>query len=130
MKTPMMRTALVLSAAALASALVAGCDNKEKPRDSEENSASDAGTSKASKVAADEPDLAKAMGSVASARANSAANAAGGPPPSGIFGPGEADKASVKGAPASLTVGSDGAEPRLLLGAPTKPGIKRTGTID
>jgi hypothetical protein len=115
----------------LASALAFGCDKKEKQRDSEgDNSASDAGASKENKLGADEPDLAKAMGSVAAARANPAAGTAGGPPPTGIFGPGEADKAAAKGAPASLTVGSDGSEPRVLLGAPLKPGIKRAGTID
>jgi hypothetical protein len=129
MKTPTIRSALALSAVALAGALALGCDKKEK-QDSDENRASDAGASKASKVAADEPDLAKAMGSVASARANPAAGTAGGPPPTGIFGPGEADKAAAKGAKASLTVGSEGSEPRLLLGTPLKPGIKRTGTVD
>ena len=129
MKTPTIRTALVLSAVTLASTL-AGCDKSEKQRSSEENPASDAGASKASKVAADEPDLAKAMGSVASARANAAQGAAGGPPPTGIFAPGEADKAAAKGAPATLTVGNEGSEPRVLLGAPPKPGAKRAGTID
>jgi len=129
MKTPTMRSALVLSAVALASALALGCDKKEK-QDSEESHASDAGTSKASKVAADEPDLAKAMGSVAAARANPAAATAGGPPPTGIFGPGEADKAAAKGAAALLTVGSEGSEPRVLLAPLPKPGLKRTGTVD
>jgi hypothetical protein len=129
MKTPTMRSALALSAVALASALALGCDKKEKQRDSEDNSAADAGASKANKVAADEPDLAKAMGSVSAARANPAAGTPGGPPPTGIFGPGEADKAAAKGAPASLTVGSEGSEPRVLLGGSVKPG-KRTGTFD
>jgi len=130
MKTPTMRSALVLSAVALASAFSSGCDKKEKQRDSEDNPASDAGASKASQVAADEPDLAKAMGSVAAARANPGASAAGGPPPTGIFGPGEADKAAAKGAPASMVVGSDGSEPRVLLGSAPKPGTKRAGTVD
>jgi len=130
MKTPTMRSALVLSALALASTLALGCDKKEKQRDSEAEGASDAGTSKASKVAADEPDLAKAMGSVAAARSSASANSAGGPPPTGIFGPGEADKAAPKGAPAALTLGSDGAEPRVLLGPTPKPGLKRAGTIE
>lgn len=130
MKTPMMKSALVLSAVALASVFAVGCDKKEKQRDSEGENASDAGTSKENKVAADEPDLAKAMGSVASARPAGSANAAGGPPPTGIFGPGEADKAAAKGAPAALTLGSDGSEPRVSLGPAPKPGLKRTGTID
>jgi len=131
MKTPTMRTALFLSAVAVASALACGCDKKETQRDSEQgNVASDAGVSKASQVAADEPDLAKAMGSVAAGRANTAANTAGGPPPTGIFAAGEADKAAAKGAPAALTVGSDGAEPRVSLGPAPKPGFKRAGTFD
>jgi hypothetical protein len=129
MKTPTIRSALVLSAVALASAFGVGCDKKEKQRDSEGETESDAGSSKANKVAADEPDLAKAMGSVAAARGSAAANPDG-PPPTGIFGPGEADKAAVKGAPSSLTLGSDGTEPRVLLGPAPKPGLKRTGTID
>ena len=70
------------------------------------------------------------MGSVASARANAAAGTPGGPPPTGIFGPGEADKAAAKGASATLTVGSEGSEPRVLLGPAPKPGMKRTGTVD
>src|SRR6478609_3559423 len=130
MKAPMMRSALVLSAMALASALASGCDKKEKPRDSEAGSASDAGVSKASKAAADEPDLARAMGSVEAARPAGSANAAGGPPPTGIFGPGEADKAAPKGSPATLTLGSNGSEPRVSLGPAPKPGLKRAGTID
>src|SRR4051794_8945487 len=129
MKTPKMRPALILSAVALSSTLIAGCDKQEKPRDSEQNSASDAGSSKAKQVGADEPDLAKAMGSVAAERTNPTAGAAGGPPPTGIFGPGEADKAIAKGAPSLLTVGSEGAEPRVQLGPPPKAGTKRVGTI-
>jgi len=130
MKTPTIGSALVLSAVALASTLVVACDKQEKQHNTESENASDAGVSKASKVAADEPDLAKAMGSVGAARSNPAAGTAGGPPPTGIFGAGEADKAAAKGAPASLTIGSDGSEPRVQLGAPPKPGIKRAGTID
>src|SRR4051794_21034857 len=130
MKTSTKRSALVLSAIALASVLASGCDKKEKQRDEGSEGASDAGASKASKVAADEPDLAKAMGSVAAARANPAAGTAGGPPPTGIFGPGEADKAAARGAPASLALGSDGSEPRVLLGPSLKPGTKRAGMVE
>ncbi|HET7543877.1 MAG TPA: hypothetical protein VFK05_28595, partial [Polyangiaceae bacterium] len=126
-----MRSSLALSAVALASTLAFACDKKENKRDSEgESAASDAGANKENKVAADEPDLARAMGSVAAARANASANAAGGPPPTGIFGPGEADKAAAKGAPASLTLGSEGSEPRVVLGPAPKPGLKRSGTVE
>lgn len=130
MKTPTMKSALVLSAVALASALALGCDKKEKQRDSEGDNAADAGQNKPNNAASDEPDLAKAMGSVASARPAGSANAAGGPPPTGIFGPGEADKAAPKGAASTLTLGSDGAAPRVLLGSAPKPGLKRVGTIE
>jgi len=129
MKTPTMRSALALSAVALASSLVFACDKKESKREGE-NATSDAGTNKPNSVAADEPDLAKAMGSVAAARAGASANAAGGPPPTGIFGPGEADKAAAKGAAPSLTLGSEGSEPRVVLGSALKPGLKRTGEVD
>jgi len=70
------------------------------------------------------------MGSVEAARPAGSANAAGGPPPTGIFGPGEADKAAPKGSPATLTLGSNGSEPRVSLGPAPKPGLKRAGTID
>ena len=132
MKTPTMRTALVLSVASLLSALLLGCDKKETQRDSEDESAADAGKGKAkpSKAETDEPDLAAAMENVSADRAPAGAAAPGGPPPSGIFGPGEADKAAVKGSPATFTLGSDGSEPRVLLGPGPKPGSKRSGTVD
>jgi len=52
------------------------------------------------------------------------------PPPNGIFRPGEADRAATKGSPAALTLGSDGAEPRVLLDSAAKPGIKGSGSVD
>lgn len=120
----------MLCAATALSGLLPGCDKKESQRDSdEETKASDAGP-KQSKAATDEPDLAKAMNSMAAARPTAGGAAAGGPPPNGIFGPGEADKAAPKGGAATLALGSDGAEPRVLLGPAPKPGTKRTGTID
>ncbi|MET0792337.1 MAG: hypothetical protein ABW061_12515 [Polyangiaceae bacterium] len=125
-----MRTALVLSVASLLSALLMGCDKKEAQRDSEDESAADAGKQKPSKAATDEPDLARAMEGVAADRGAAQGAAAGGPPPNGIFAPGEADKAAAKGSPASFTLGSDGAEPRVLLGPGPKPGTKRSGTVD
>ena len=133
MKTPTMRTALVLSAASLLSALVLfGCDKKDAQKDSdEETAASDAGAkTKVSNAETDEPDLAKALGSVAAARPAVGGSAAGGPPANGIFGPGEADKAAAKGSAVALTLGSDGAEPRVLLGPAPKPGTKRSGSVD
>jgi hypothetical protein len=134
MKNPTLKTALALSVASLLAALALGCDKKDAQRDSEDQSAaSDAGPSKASKASkadTDEPDLARALGSVSAARPGAGAAASGGPPPNGIFGPGEADKAAAKGSPAALTLGSDGAEPRVLLGLAPKPGSKRSGTVE
>ena len=126
---PTTRTALALSVANLLFSLLLGCDKKESQR-SEETPASDAGTAKASKAETDDPELARALGSVASARAAGTAAAAGGPPPNGIFAPGEADKAAAKGSLAALTLGSEGAEPRVLLGPAPKPGTKRSGTLE
>ncbi len=131
MKTPTIRSALVLSVASLLSALLAvGCDKKEAQHDSEDEPAADAGkVAKKSKAETDEPDLAQAIDAVA-ARGPAPGATAGGPPPNGIFGPGEADKAASKGAAATFTLGSDGAEPRVLLGPGPKPGTKRSGTVE
>lgn len=128
MKTPTMRTAKVLSIACLAGALLVGCDKKEAPH--EDESAADAGKSKATKAETDEPDLAQAMNAVAAERGPAANAAPGGPPPNGIFAPGQADKAAAKGGPATFALGSEGTEPRVLLGPGPKPGTKRSGTVE
>jgi hypothetical protein len=130
MKTPMIRTALVFSVASLLSALLVGCDKKEPQRDSEAESAADAGKGKLSKAATDEPDLAQAMEKVAADRGPATGATAGGPPPNGIFAPGEADKAAAKASAATFALGSDGSEPRVLLGPGPKPGSKRSGTVE
>jgi hypothetical protein len=132
MKTPTMRTALVLSVASLLSVPLVGCDKKETQRDPEDESATDGGKGKPkpSKAATDEPDLAQAMENVAADRTPALGAAPGGPPPSGIFAPGEADKAAAKGSAATFTLGGDGSEPRVLLGPGPKPGTKRSGSVD
>jgi hypothetical protein len=123
MNSSTLRKALVLSAASALCALTSGCDKHEAQP--EKAASSDAGAPKP----AEDPDLAAA---VASARAGRApednAPAAGGPPPSGIFGPGQADKALAKNAPATLTLGSEGSEPRVQLG-PLKAGSKFSNSI-
>ncbi|MEO7037412.1 MAG: hypothetical protein ABI548_25890 [Polyangiaceae bacterium] len=125
MNSPTLRKALVLSVASVLCALAVGCDKHEAQP--EKAASSDAGAAKS--AAEDDPDLAAA---VASARAGHAvadnAPGAGGPPPSGIFGIGEADKALLKGAPATLTLGGDGSEPRVQLG-PLKAGTKLSNSI-
>jgi hypothetical protein len=61
-----------------------------------------------------DPAIAKAM---AAASASSGANPAqaGGPPESGVFAPGQADRELPAGAAPKLTLGSTGAEPRTTL---------------
>ena len=130
MKISTKRAALVLSVASVMCAALLGCDKKDAKREDDESTHGDAGSEPPSKAAGDEPELARAVAAAAAAHPTGNADTAGGPPASGIFAPGEADKAFAKGGPATITVGSDGAEPRLLLGPGPKPGTKRTGTID
>ncbi|HEY1533910.1 MAG TPA: hypothetical protein VGF76_07820 [Polyangiaceae bacterium] len=131
MNSPTSRNALILSAASLLCSLALGCDKHEAQRDTD----ADAAPPKPKAATDDEPDLAQAVAAVG-ARSGAGANngvaagaAAGGPPPNGIFGPGEADKALAKGAPTTLTLGGDGSEPRVQLGPAPKPGSKRSGTL-
>ncbi|HTA89321.1 MAG TPA: hypothetical protein VK745_07090 [Polyangiaceae bacterium] len=120
-----MRCTEALSLLGLLGAFAMGCEKHEVHHD--DAAADDAGKSK---VAVDEPDLANAVESVAASRAGTTGGAADGPPPNGIFGPGGADKAMAKGNPATLTLGSDGAAPRVTLGPTLKPGSKRSGSIE
>ncbi|HEY4107256.1 MAG TPA: hypothetical protein VGM44_25335 [Polyangiaceae bacterium] len=121
-----MSRAGIFSLVGLSFALALGCDKKEDEHH-EESATSDAGPHKVS----DEPDLDKAVASVAASKAGSAANVGpDGPPPNGIFGPGGADKALAKGAAPIFTLGGDGSEPRVQLGPAAKPGTKRSGTIE
>lgn len=104
----------------LGTLLAAGCEDKPKMVDAEQ--AEDAGHK------AVDPALAKA---VAEAKASDKAGAAsthapGEPPESGVFGPGEADKAMPKGAPPKIVLGGDGAAPRVKLDLAPAPGFKRT----
>lgn len=105
-----------------------GCQ-KEEPKAETTKSDSDA---KASKVDAIDPSLAQAVAaaSVAAPSGKGAAPAQveGGPPPDGVFAPGAADKEIARGALPKLTLGSDGAEPRVKLGVGKSP-AKMSGTI-
>jgi len=78
-----------------------------------------------------DPELAQAM-AAASAGVSSGItpDAGGGPPPSGIFAPGLADKEVMSGQPPKLTLGNEGAEPRVSLRpAQPKPGTKQALTV-
>src|SRR5262249_49120670 len=117
----------IFSLAGLSFALALGCEKKGDEHHEESAVASDAGPSKVS----DEPDLDKAVASVEAAKGGANGNAGpDGPPPTGIFDPGGADKTLAKGAPAVFTLGGDGSEPRVQLGPTPKPGSKRSGTIE
>src|SRR5512146_2646355 len=96
-------------------ALLAGCEDKPKMVDADQ--LADAGHK------AVDPALAKA---VAEAKADekggaASAHAPGEPPETGVFGPGEADKAMPKGAPPKVVLGGDGTAPRVTLKLAPEP---------
>ncbi len=86
-----------------------GCDEKEKRASSGAPSA-EAGVT-ADKYATADPKLAKALQATTSASAASDK----GPPPSGVFPPGAADARHRVGAPTTVDLISDGAEPQVSL---------------
>ncbi len=88
---------------------VCACDNRPTPAVSEP----DAGAS--DKYATADPKLEHALRSAASASVNTS-----GPPPRGVFAPGEADRRHPKEMPTALEIVWEGDEPRvsLLVGSP------------
>jgi hypothetical protein len=78
-----------------------------------------------------DPAIAKAVAAASAGIGKRAAAASsGGPPQSGVFAPGEADRQIKKGAPPILTLGSQGSEPRVKIGPmQPKPGWKSSGTV-
>ena len=121
-----MRT-LVCSAFVVLALGFLGCEKQESQETSAEPVAS------VDKVAALDPAVAKALAQAsAAARSNRRGPAAtpGGPPPSGVFEPGEADREAKRGAAPKVTLGDRGAEPRVSLGSvQPKPGWKSQGTV-
>lgn len=100
---------------------------KSEPRE-EQRSESD---TPAKKVEAIDPDLAQAVAQASAAAPGDGAPPAqveGGPPPDGVFAPGAADKELARGALPKITLGSEGSEPKLLLGVAKAP-AKLSGTI-
>src|SRR5688572_2443916 len=91
-------------------ACVFACAKEQEQAPTEEKP--DAGA--VDKTAQLDPSLAKAV-EAAAAKPAQQAGAAGGPPPNGIFGPGEADKEMLPGAPAKITLGGEGEQPRYTL---------------
>ena len=85
----------------------------------------------ASKVEAIDPDLAQAVAAASVERSGprgAPPQAEGGPPADGVFGPGAADKELPRGGMPKITLGSEGADPKQLLG-PSKSAGKLSGTI-
>jgi hypothetical protein len=118
----MLRTTSLILTFAL-SAL--GCNKSEPSPESKTK----ADAEPAAKQPALDPDLAEAVAQASAAPAASGApvGAEGGPPPDGVFAPGAADKELLRGALPKITLGSEGSEPRVLLG-PKSP-QKLSGTI-
>src|SRR5690349_19604798 len=104
---------------------LSGACNKES------NDAPIAAASAAPNERAVDPDIAQAV-AAASARPGpgAAGSKEGGPPPNGIFSAAAAEKEAPKGSLPKVTLGSDGADPKVALGpAQPKPGTKASGKI-
>lgn len=108
-------------------ALIGCAKNEPKPEPARKDADADAGVSK---VEAIDPNLAEAVAaaSAAPAKGSPRAQVEGGPPADGVFAPGAADKELALGTPPKLTLGSDGADPKVQLG-PSKTPAKQSGTI-
>jgi len=106
-----------------------GCEKNEPKAEAPKEKKADDGTAK---VEAIDPGLAEAV-AAASADApgrgkGPGQQVEGGPPPDGVFGPGLADKELPRGGLPKVTLGSDGADPKQLLG-PSRSAAKLSGTI-
>lgn len=107
-------------------ALTACEKNEPKPESTKKES--DTG---ASKVEAIDPNLAEAVAAASVERPGGRGapqQVEGGPPADGVFAAGAADKELARGALPKVTLGSEGSDPKLLLG-PGKAVAKLSGTI-
>ncbi len=103
--------ALLIGALALAAL---GCEEETKKTVKPDTSAK--------KEPAVDPNLAKAMASAAPAQTDTS-----GPPPTGVFAPGAADREIKKGGAPQIKIGSEGSEPKVDLSKNgLKPGTKTT----
>ena len=123
-KRGMSRHAGTLLALCAAFGLTA-CESEKKATTTSE------GDSGISDKPAIDPSIAKAMAAASARRGTGpAASNQGGPPRGGVFEPGAADKEMPRGAAPRIALGSEGTEPRVLLGAmQPKPGFKRNMTL-
>jgi hypothetical protein len=97
-------------------AVSSGCKDEKKP-----GIESPAPSAEIKKPALD-PALAQVVAS-ASAQAAPTKPTAEGPPESGVFGEGAADRELARGAPPRFTMGADGAEPRVSLSSMLPKGV-------
>jgi hypothetical protein len=117
MRTP--PVVLLLAMAAPLAATVA-CEDKKPSSDAPR---ADASTG-ADKYASADPKLEKAMRAATAAAAASSAAATSGPPPTGIFDPGVADQRHPKGTPTRVDMVTEGADPKVSLGAAADGGAE------
>jgi hypothetical protein len=106
-------------------ALTACEKNEPKPESTRKES------EPASKVEAIDPDLAQAVAAASVERSGARGappQVEGGPPADGVFAPGAADKELARGGMPKITLGSEGSDPKQLLG-PCKTAGKLSGTI-
>lgn len=102
-------TGLLISAIAVASS---ACE--DKPTSTAPAASASATADGGPNAPSVDPRIAKALESAA-AKAGDAGATEDGPPPNGVFGPGEADKAHPKDAPRKVQLFGDGSEPRVKL---------------
>jgi len=105
-----------------------GC--REKTEDSA--AAADAGEQDAgiaAKARSIDRGLAKAVESASRSKETATAKQEGGPPESGVFDPGQADRELPPGQAAKVTVGAVGDEPRVKLGAAPRAGSSWRSTL-
>lgn len=111
-----------LICALVAAAALAGCEEKPK---SEPKKSEDAGQEKPPL----DPDVARAMEAAGKAGKAQGAAAEDGPPETGVFGPGLADKQLPRGAAAKVTMGGAGGTPKVRMVRPS-PGAKAGYAIE
>lgn len=100
--------------------------HKDETSSSTTSQASDGGAA----TKAVDPDLAKAVAAAGVKAPKDTKHTEGGPPASGIFEPGQADKELAVGATPKVALGTDGGQPRIDLSVTPKVGAKWSASLD
>ena len=107
-------------------ASVSACQKEQEHVATEEKKPEEGGVDKTAQI---DPSIAKAV-EAAKSKAPVQGDTASGPPANGVFAPGAADKELPVGAPAKITLGGQGEQPRYTLSGSTfKPRAKMKGTV-